>query len=200
MWHSRFFGILLVVLALLGFMGSQTALAAYPTPSEFSMSQPQETRGLAGSFQLAVMGDSAIPLNIPPQQSPKKASKPKKKKVKKANVKKAPAKKPVEEEGFLTKTFKQLIGGDDDKKETASKSQLQKTAGKKPEKEEEGFLTKTLKTLMGGDTKNEKKAEKNTLNPINMAPTGSSAQKKEEEQPKTAKSETKKPSKTPLKN
>lgn len=241
MWHSRFFGTLLAVLALPGFMESQTALAAYPTSSELSMSQPREIRGLGGSFQLAVMGGSAVPLNIPPEKSPakaqpakpvvekpeataktskmgdstvppekspekaqpakpavekpkatQKASQPKKKKVKEANIKKAPAKKPVEEEGFLTKTFKQLIGGDDDKKEAASKSQLQKTAGKKPEKEEEGFLTKTLKTLVGSDTKNEKKAKKNTLNPINMAPTGSSAQKREEEQPKTAKSETKK--------
>jgi len=214
MWHSRLLGTLLAVLALLSFMESQTALAAYPTSLEFSMSQPQEIRGLDGSFQLAVMGNSAVPLDISPERSPEKAqpakpavekpkatpkkepqkaSKLKKKKVKKANVKKAPAKKSVkEEESFLTKTFKQLIGGKDDKKEAASKSQLQKTAGKKPVKEEEGFLTKTLKTLVGGDTKNEKKDKKNILSPINIAPTGSSAQKKEEEQPKTAKSETKK--------
>ena len=244
MWHSRFFGTLLSLLALLGFMESQTALAAYPTSSEFSMSQTQETRGLEGSFQLAVMGDRAVPMDMPPEESTEKvqpekpavetpkatqgestedhtvpldihpekspvkvqsekpvvetpkatlqASKPKKKKVKEANVETAPAKKPVEEESFLTKTFKQLIGGDDDKKEAASKSQMQKTAVKKPEKEEEGLLTKTLKKLVGGDQKEEQAAKKNPLNPINTAPTGSTTQKKGEEQPKTAKSETKK--------
>lgn len=232
MWHSRFLGTLLAVQALLGFMESQTVLAAYPTSSEFSTSQPQETRGLDGSFQLAVMGGSAVPLDIPsvdilpeksletvppdisseksPEQAqpakpvveqpkvtqeeePKKVSNPRSKKVKKANVKKAPAKKPVEDEGFLTKTFKQLIGSGDDKKEAASKSQLQKTAGKmpEPEKEEEGFLTKTLKSLMGGDKKKEQTAKKNALNPITV-PAGSTTQKKGEEQPKTAKSETKK--------
>ena len=120
MWHSRFFGTILAVLAFPGFMGSQTVLAAYPDSPEFSMSQPQGTRGLEGSFQLAVMGSSTAPLDMPPEKSPtkvqpekpaveqpvaiqkekpkevsqpKKASKPKKKKVKKANVKKAPAKK-----------------------------------------------------------------------------------------------------------
>ncbi len=243
MWHSRFFGTILAVLAFPGFMGSQTVLAAYPDSPEFSMSQPQGTRGLEGSFQLAVMGSSTVPLDMPPEKSPakvqpekpavkkpiavmrdstvppeksaarvqpekpaveqpvaiqkekpKKVSKPKKKKVKKANVKKAPAKKPVEEEGFLTKTFKQLLGGGDDKKKAAAKPQMQKTAGKVPEKEkeEEGFLTKTLKTLMGGGEKKEKTAKKNPLNPINMAPTGSATKKKGEEQSKTAKSETKK--------
>ena len=242
MWHSRFFGTILAVLAFPGFMGSQTVLAAYPDSPEFSMSQPQGTRGLEGSFQLAVMGSSTAPLDMPPEKSPakvqpekpavkkpiavmrdstvppeksaarvqpekpaveqpvaiqkekpKKVSKPKKKKVKKANVKKAPAKKPVEEEGFLTKTFKQLLGGGDDKKKAAAKPQMQKTAGKVPEKEkeEEGFLTKTLKTLMGGEKK-EKTAKKNPLNPINMAPTGSATKKQGEEQSKTAKSETKK--------
>ena len=233
MWHSRFFGTLLAVQALLGFMESQTVLAAYPTSSEFSTSQPQEIRGLGGSFQLAVMGGSAVPLDFPPvdilpekspeavplstspgkspekvqpakpaveqpavtkKEEPKKVSKPKRKKVKKANVKKAPAKKPVEDEGFLTKTFKQLIGNDDDKKEASSKSQLQKTAGKmsEPEKEEEGLLTKTLKSLMGGDKKKEQTAKTNPLNPNNTAPTGSATKKKAKDQPKTAKSETKK--------
>jgi hypothetical protein len=219
MWHSRFFGTLLAVQALLGFMESQTVLAAYPTSSEFSTSQSQEIRGLDGSFQLAIMGGSAVPLDIPqvdilPEKSPekiqpakpaveqpavtqkeepKKASKPKSKKVKKAKVKKAPAKKPVEDEGFLTKTFKQLVGSNDDKKVAASKSQLQKTAGKMPEpekeKEEEGLLTKTLKSLMGGDKKKEQTAK---TNPINTAPIGSATKKKVEDQPKTAKSETKK--------
>jgi hypothetical protein len=257
MWHCKFLGTLLSVLALLGFMESRTALAADSTASEFSMSQPQDTRGFDGSFQLAVMGGSAIPLDMPPEKAPakvqpekpkvekpkaipkatKKASKPKKKKVKKANVKKAPAKKPVEEEeGFFAKTLKSLVGGNDDKKDAASESPLQKTAGKKtepvkeeeglftktlktlvgdgddkkdatskspsaktvkkipaPEKEEEGLLTKTLKSLVGGDDKKkEQTTEKNTLNPITMAPTGSTTQKKEEKQPKTAKSETKK--------
>lgn len=207
MWHSRFFGTLLAVLALLGFLESQTVLAAYSTSPAFSMSQPQDTRGLDGSFQLAVMGGS--PLDTPQQKSPKKVqpekpavekpkaisktSRPKKKKVKKANVKKVLAKQPAEE-GLLTKAFKKLVGGDDDKKEAASKSQLQKTSGKKPEpeKKEEGLLTKTLKTLVGGDKKEEKTDKKNILNPINTAPTGSTVKKKEEEQPKTAKSETKK--------
>jgi hypothetical protein len=124
---------------------------------------------------------------------PQKASKPKKKKVKKANVKKAPAKKPEkEEEGFLTKTFKQLVGSDDAKKDGASKSKIQKTAGKTPEKEEEGFLTKTLKSLVGSDKKEEKTTKKNSLNPIDTAPASSASKKKEKEQPKTAKAETKK--------
>jgi bifunctional autolysin len=209
MWHSRFLGaILLAVLALLGFTGSQTVLAGYSTSSEFSMSQPQETQGFEGSFQLAVMGGSTVPLNMPPEESaekvqsekpavetPKttpKVSKPKKKTVKKANVKKAPVKKPVEEDGFLTKTFKQLMGSEDDKKKAATKPQMGKTAGKMPEKEEEGLLTKTLKKLVGGDEKEEKTAKKNALNPIDTAPTGSTTKKKTEEQPKTAKSETKK--------
>ena len=212
------------------------------------------TRGLEGSFQLAVMGGRTVPLDIPPEKfpekvqattkpavetpkaTPKKASKPKKRKVKKARVQKAPAKKPVEEEeGFLTRTFKQLVGSDDAKKEAASKSLIQKTSGKKsepekkeeglltktfkqlvgdddakkdaaskskmqkmaeeksePEKKEEGLLTRTLKSLVGGDKKEEPKTKKKTLNSINAAPTGSTTQEKEEEQPKTAKSETKK--------
>jgi hypothetical protein len=187
MWHSRFFGTVLAVLMLSGFIGSQSALAAYPI-SDFSISQPPAAHSLNGSFQLAVMGNSAVPLDIPLEKTPekvqpakpaveqskvtpkvtqkvakpnptvpkpvKKASKPKQKKVKKANVKKAPAAKPVEEEGFFTKTLKSLVGGDDDKKDTASsKSLVQKTAVKKPEKKEEGMLTKTLKTLVGDDEK-----------------------------------------------
>ncbi len=227
MWHSRFFGALLAVLALPGFTGGQMVLAAYPTSLEVSMSPSQETRGLDGSFQLAVMGGGTAPLDMPPEKSPAivqpekpvietpkaipvvvqpekpvvetpkttpKVSKPRKKKVKKADVKKAPAKQPAkEEEGFLTKTFNQLIGNDDDKKGAASNSQIQKTAGKTPEKEEEGLLTKTLKTLVGGDKKEEeKKAKKNPLSPLNTAPAGSAPKKKVEEQPKTAKSETKK--------
>jgi hypothetical protein len=215
MWHYRFFGALLTVLAILGFIGSQTALASYPGSAEFS--KDQATRGAKDSFRLAVVGGgSAIPLGIPTEPSPEKkqpakstvekpkatqkkksenTSTPKKKKVKKADVKNSPAEKPVEEEGFLTKTFKQLVGSDDDKKEATSKPQLQKTAGKKyePAKEEEGLFTKTLKTLVGGDKKEEKTAKKNTLDPINVAPTGSaSSEKKEEEKSKTAKSETKK--------
>ena len=206
MRHSRFFGTIFSVLALLGFMESQTVLAAYPTASEFSTSQPQGARGLEGSFQLAVMGSSVTPLDMSSEKSAEKVqsekpavktskttpkvSKPKKKRVKKAKVKKAPVKKPVEEEGFLTKTFKGLIGGGDD---DATKSRIQKTAGKAPEKkEEEGFLTKTLKTLVGGDEKKEKKTKKNPLNPMNTAPTGNAAKKTGEDQPKTAKSETKK--------
>jgi len=227
MWHSRFFGAILAVLALLGFTGGQMALAAYPTSLEVSMSPSQETRGLDGSFQLAVMGGGTAPLDMPPEKSPAivqpakpvvetpkatpvavqpakpvvetpkttpKVSKPRKQKVKKAKVKKAPAKQPAkEEDGFLTKTFKQLVGSDDDKKKAASNSQIQKTAGKTPEKEEDGFLTKTLKTLVGGDKKEEeKKAKKNPLSPLNTAPAGSAPKKKVEEQPKTAKSETKK--------
>ena len=176
MWHLRFFGTQFAVLALLSFLGSQTALAGYhPASSEFSISQSQETRGLDGSFQVAVMGSSTSPLDIPtetfpkkaqpvtkkPQVTPppavekpktnsKKASKPKKKKVKAANVKKAPAKKsaPVvvkkEEDGFLTKTLKTLVGDD--------------SPSKSLEKKEEGLLTKTLSTLVGDDKKDEKKA------------------------------------------
>jgi hypothetical protein len=177
MWHLRFFGTQFAVLALLSFMGSQAALAGYPASSEFSMNQSQEARGLDGSFQVAVMGSSTSPLDIPtetfpkkaqsekpviekPQVTPpavekpkansKKASKPKKKKVKTANVKKAPAKKsaPVvvkkEEDGFLTKTLKTLVGDD--------------STSKSLEKKEEGLLTKTLNTLVGDDKKDEKKA------------------------------------------
>ena len=208
MWHSRFFGTLLAVLAILCCIGGQTVLAAYPASSQLSMSQPQETRGLEGSFQLAVMGGNTVPLDTPPEKSaekvqaekpavetPKttpKAPQPIKKKVKKADVKKAPAKKPVEEEGFLTKTFKQLIGSDDDTTKAATKPQIQKTSGKTPEKKEEGLLTKTLKTLVGGDEKKENTAKNNPLNPIDTAPTGSAIKKTGEEQPKTAKSETKK--------
>ncbi len=211
MWHSRFLGTWVAVLVLLGFMEG-APLAAYPAPPEFSMNQPQETQGLEGSFQegsfqVAVMGGSAIPLDIPVEKSsetiqpekpavekPKatrKVSKPKKKKVKKAQVQKAPAKEPVEEEeGFLSKTFRQLVGSDDEEKEATSKPQLQKTAGTEPEKEEEGLLTRTLKTLVGDDKKEDQSSKKDVLNPINMAPTGSATQKKEV-QPKTAKSETK---------
>ncbi len=198
MSHSRFLGTLFAVLALLGFMGSQTALAAYPTASEFSMNK--QTRGLDGSFQLAVMGGSAIPLDMSPEKfpekvqlekpavekpkatppNPKKASKPKEKKVKKAKVKKAPAKKPVEEEGFLTKTFKQLIGSDDAKKDAASKSLLQKTSGKKPEtaKNDEGLLTKTFKQLIGDDDDKKKAAPKSQ--PQKTAAKKSEPEKKEE--------------------
>jgi len=203
------------------------ALAAYPTSLEVSMSQSQETRGLDGAFQIAVMGSGTAPLSMPPEKSPAivqpakpvveepkaipvavqpakpviekptttpKVSKPRKKKVKKAKVKKAPAKQPVkEEDGFLTKTFKQMVGSDDDKKKATSNSQIQKTAGKAPEKEGDGFLTQTLKKLVGGDKKEEeKKAKKNPLSPLNTAPGGSAPKKKVEEQSKTAKSETKK--------
>ena len=120
MWHLRFFGTQFAVLALLSFMGSQAAQAGYPVSSEFSMDQSQEARGLDGSFQVAVMGSSTSPLDIPTEKFPKKtpskkpviekpqvappavekpkanskkASKPKKKKVKTANVKKSSGKK-----------------------------------------------------------------------------------------------------------
>ena len=223
MRHSRFLGALLAILALFGLMESQTVLAAHPNLSEFSMIQPHDTQGLEGAFQLAVMGGSTVPrdaaLEKPvkvaplettpekpvevvqpakpaveiPKATPKKASKPKKKKVKKASVKKAPAKQP-EEDGFLTNAFKKLVGSDDDKKEAASKSQIQKTSGKKsePEKKEDGFLTNTLKSLVGGNEKEEKTDKKNSLNPINTVPISNAAKKKEEKQSKTAKSEAKK--------
>jgi hypothetical protein len=184
MWHFRFFGTILTVLALLGFMESRMALAAYPISSEFSTNQAQEVLGLDGSFQLAVMGNGAAPLDIPTEKFPKKvksekpavekpkatpevskkASKPKKKKVKLAKVKKAPAKKSVvvEEEGFFTRTLKTLVGGDGDKKSPASKSLVQKSAGKTPEpaKKEEGLLSKTLNTLVGGDEDKKKSISK----------------------------------------
>jgi hypothetical protein len=173
------------------------------------MSQSQSARGLDGSFQIAVMNGTTTPVDNPPEQPPaevepekpapekkpkavRKSSKPKKKKVKKAKTKKAPAKKPAEEEGFLTKTFNQLVGSDDDKKKDASKSQLKKTAGKAPAKEEEGLLTKTLKTLVGSDKKEEKTAKKNSLNPIDTTPADTKTKKKVQGQPKTAKAETKK--------
>jgi len=73
MWHLRFFGTQFAVLALLSFMGSQAALAGYPASSEFSMNQSQEARGLDGSFQVAVMGSSTSPLDIPTETFPKKA-------------------------------------------------------------------------------------------------------------------------------
>lgn len=165
-----------------------------------------------------------------PKATSKEASKPKKK-VKTANVKKAPAANPApavakkEEEGFLTKTLKTLVGDSNtskslEKKEEglltktlsslvgeekkavskAKKPEPQKVAKKKlePEKEkpEEGFLTKTLKTLVGGDdekdtSKKEEAAKKEVLNPMNMVPTGTT-KKKNEEEPNTAISETKK--------
>ena len=97
MWRSRFFGIMFSALALLAFMGSQTALAAYPTSSESSMSQ--QTRGLDGSFQLAVMGCGAVPLDIPKSSEVEKAcgqkteSNPKSFQAKKEKSKKSPGKK-----------------------------------------------------------------------------------------------------------
>ena len=230
MWHSRFFGALLAVLALLGFVDNQAVLAAYPTSSEFSKSQPQRVRGVEGAFQLAVMGGSTAPSAMPtekpvkeapvvvpqeksikkvqpekpavktPKVSPKKvpksrkASKPRKKKVKKADAKKAPDKKPEKEkDGFITKTFKQLIGNDNGKKEATSKSQIQKTAGKEAaEKEEGGLLTRAMKSLVGGGDKEEKTAKKNSLNPLTAPDSRSAVKKKEDERPKTAKSEAKK--------
>ena len=209
MRHSRFLGTILTVLGLLGFIGSQTALAGYPISSEFSMSQSQSAQGLDGSFQLAVMNGSTTPVDNPPKQPPaevepekptpekkpkavRKSSKPKKKKIKKAKTKKAPAKKPAEEEGFLTKTFKQLVGSDDDnKKKDASKLQVKKTAVKTPAPEDESLLTKTLKTQVGSEEMEEKTAEKNSLNPINTTPADTKTKKIAEEQPKTAKAETK---------
>jgi hypothetical protein len=189
MWHFRFIGKLLSALALLGFVECQTALAAYPISSEFSMNQPQEAQGPTGSFQLAVMGGGAIPLDIPQEKFPQKAqpekpavnktkaipkaSKPKKKKVKKAKVnkakitkdkvKKAPAKKAVvakEEDGFLTKTFKTLVGDDDNKKSPAANTLVQKKPGEKSETKEDGFLSKTLNTLVGGDDDKKKASSK----------------------------------------
>lgn len=207
MRYFRFLGTILTVLGLLGFIGSQTALAGYPISSEFSMSQPQSARGLDGSFQIAVVNGSTTPLGNPPEQPPaevesekpalqkpkavRKSSNPKNKKVNKASVKKVPAKKPAEEEGFLTKTFNQLVGSDDDKKKDASKSQVKKTAGKAPAQEDESLLTKTLKTLVGGEEKEEKTAKKNSLNPINTTPADTKTKKIVQEKPKTAKAETK---------
>jgi hypothetical protein len=242
-------------------MESRTALAAYSISSEFSKNQGQVTSGsgLDGSFQLAVMGNGVAPLDIPTEKFPKKvesekpaakkpkatpkvtqkASKPEKEKVNVAKAKKAPAKETAteeeegffaktlktlvgddgkknpaskslvqksagkapepakEEEGLLSKTLSTLVGDDEDKSKPVSKPQPQKTASKKPEpeKEEEGLLTKTLKSLVGSDEKEEKKektAKKKSLSPINMAPTAKATHKKEKEESKTAKSETKK--------
>jgi hypothetical protein len=199
MWHLRFFGIILAVLTLQGFMGIQTALAADPALSNLSMGQSQVMRGLDGSFQLAVMGNNVIPMDIPaektpekaqpvkpavqkPKATPKKASKPKKKKVKKAKVKKAPVKKPVgveEEEGFLAKTLKNLMG--DDPNDEASISLLQKSAGGKPEPgKNEGLLTKTLKSLMSDGDDKKKVAPKPKPQPQKTAGKKPAPEKKED--------------------
>ena len=185
MRHFRLFQTILASLAFMGFMGSQTALSAYPAGSEFSVNQPPKSRGPGGSFQLAVMGTSTSPLDIPVKKipnteipkaqspkpavekakaAPKSSSKPKKKKVKTVKAQKAPKKKPVvvekkEEEGFLTKTLKTLVGGNESAKNPASKSLVEKSVGKnsKPP-EDEGLLTKTLKTLVSDDEKEKKKS------------------------------------------
>lgn len=204
MQYSRILGTILTVLALVGFMGSQKALAGYSISPEVSESQSLSARGFDGSFQIAVINESTTPPEQPPAKvetekpAPKKpkvvpkSSKPKKKEVNKAKVQKVATKKPAEEEGFLTKTFKQLVGSDDEKKKAVPKSQAQKAAGKAPAKEEEGLLTKTLKTLVGGDENEEKTTKKNSLNPINATPADTTTKKKVQEQPKTAKAETKK--------
>lgn len=210
MWHFRFFGAIAAVLALLGFMEARMALAAHPSSLESSLDLSPGIPAKAESFQIAVMGNSAIPMDMPsepfvkkaPSQKPAaetpkaipRASTPEKKKIKQSVATPAPANPPVEEEGFLTKTFNKLVGNSDASKEAAPKAELQKMADKnaEPAKEEEGLLTRTLKSLVGGDEKKEEKKEtKNNLNPLNMAPTGSATQQKEVEQPKTAKSETK---------
>ena len=200
MWHFRFFGTVLTGLALLSFVESPTAVSAYSTTSESLMSQPQETRGLDGSFQLAVMGNGAVPLDMPtekfpkkvktekpavkkPKATPKKASKPKKKKVKTAQTKKAPvkktqSKKPAakKEDDFLTKTLKTLVGDED-----SSKSLLETPDGKEPEKKEDGILTKTLKTLVGDDDNKKKSAPtKNKAQPQKIAKKKPEPVKKEE--------------------
>ena len=238
MWHSRFFGALLAVLALLGFVDNQAVLAAYPTSSEFSKSQPQRVRGVEGAFQLAVMGGSTAPSAMPtekpvkeapvvvpqeksikkvqpekpavktPKVSPKKvpksrkASKPRKKKVKKADAKKAPDKKPEkEEDGLITKTFKQLIGNDNGKKEATSKSQIQKTAGKEAaEKEEGGLLTRAMKSLVGGGDKEEKTAKKNSLNPLPLRIVVARSKRKRMNDPRRLNQKPKRASRTPLKS
>ena len=68
MWHSRFLGAILAVLALLGFVENQAVLAAYPTSSELPMGQSQGARGVEGAFQLAIMGGSTAPSAMPTEK------------------------------------------------------------------------------------------------------------------------------------
>lgn len=211
MWGYRFLGISFAVLACLGLMDRGQALAATSASPDFSMNRPLAASPSEGSFKLAVnAGSQSTQPALPEQPTEKaavpkpekikkkevqKASKPKKKKVKaarskKSEVKKAQVKKPEkEEEGFLTKTLKVLIGGDD-----ASKSKPDKASGKVPAKEEGGLLTQTLKKLVGGDDdqkQDQKQARQNPLNPINIAPTVSATQKQKKDPPqaKTAKTD-----------
>jgi hypothetical protein len=145
MWHSRFFGTLLAVLMLSGFIGSQSALAAYPN-SEFSISQPPAAHSLNGSFQLAVMGNSAVPLDIPLEKSPEKVQ---------------PAKPAVEQPKATPKVTQKVSKpnptvpepakkASKPKQKKVKKANVKKAPAAKPA-EEEGFFTKTLKSLMGGD-------------------------------------------------
>ncbi|TDJ49333.1 MAG: hypothetical protein E2O45_04835 [Nitrospina sp.] len=217
MRQINFLGISFAMLALLGLMESGQALAAYSAAPDFSMNRPLAASPSEGTFKLAVtVGNETLQLALPekpaetavvpkPEKTKKKeikkASKPKKKKVKTAQSKKSEAqkaqvKKPEkEEESFLTKTLKLLVGGDDAKKEDASQVKLEKASGKAPEKEEPGLLTKTLKKLIGGDDDQKidpEKAKQNPLNPLNIAPTVSATQKQKEDKPEaqTAKTET----------
>jgi len=217
MRQINFLGISFAMLALLGLMESGQALAAYSAAPDFSMNRPLAASPSEGTFKLAVtVGNETLQLALPekpaetavvpkPEKTKKKeikkASKPKKKKVKTAQSKKSEAqkaqvKKPEkEEESFLTKTLKLLVGGDDAKKEDASQVKLEKASGKAPEKEEPGLLTKTLKKLIGGDDDQKidpEKAKQNPLNPLNIAPTVSATQKQKEDKPQaqTAKTET----------
>lgn len=95
MRHSGFWATGIMILALFGFAGSSTALAAYSTSPEFSMERPLAAAASERSFTLAKAGD------------------------KKASQKNSPKKE--EEEGFFSKTLKSLVGDDDKKKKSAGK-------------------------------------------------------------------------------
>ncbi|MDH5762995.1 MAG: hypothetical protein OEZ51_08440 [Nitrospinota bacterium] len=170
MSRNKLFGVILGMVVFFGLMQGAPVLgkASYAATG-FSMEQQP------------LSPDSDEPLIVASDHS------------KKTEAKQVQDKKPEkEEEGFLTKTLRSIVGEDDPKKEDPAKGKLQKTVGKQSEKEEEeGFLTKALKSIVGEDDKDKKETEKNALNPINMAPTGSAAHKEDQEQPKTAKSETK---------
>lgn len=177
MRHSGFFATGLMVLAFLGFAGTETARASYPASSEFSLNPSAGTPILPESIKLAATGDKVAP----PKKTQSKAPA--------AEKQKQPVK---EEEGFFSKTFNSLIGNDKDK--SADKDSKNKnTAGKKDgQKEEEGFLAKTLKSLVGNDDDKDKtKTRKKPLNPMEVAPTVSATKKVEKYEPTTAKSETK---------
>lgn len=186
MRSMKWMGVLYAGVILSGLSGSSAAVwAAYSSPGE-ALAPSIAVADSESRLLWAATGPSMVPASEPAvQEKPKKKKKPQNLIMTQAQSPK-PAQKPApaEDKGFISGTIDKIFGEDD----KAAKPEKAKGGKEEPE---EGLLTKTLKSIVGGE-EDKNKSKKKDVNPLDVIPTVSATKKKEADQPKTAKTETKK--------